>query len=132
MSYKLSELMQVLKLNEPATRKMLIDAGADLNELASDPGETVSCEDVIALWHDRANTREGRLLAELLKEKRELEARQAVVDGVKELKKRINNYGSEMGDFDNVWDELTEIHELTGCIFEGLYFDPEPWEVIGG
>jgi len=26
--YKLSEIMQVLKLNEPATRKLLIDVGA--------------------------------------------------------------------------------------------------------
>jgi hypothetical protein len=65
--YKLSEIMQVLKLNEPATRKLLIDVGANLAELDQDPSEAVSREDVIALWHDRADQREGRLLAQLLK-----------------------------------------------------------------
>jgi len=54
--------MQVLKLNEPATRKLLIDVGANLAELDQDPSEAVSREDVIALWHDRADQREGRLL----------------------------------------------------------------------
>ena len=66
MSFTIAEIMDVLRLNEPATRKMLIDAGADLNELASDPSETVTRADVINLYTDRAAMREGRLLAGLL------------------------------------------------------------------
>lgn len=66
MSYKISEIMHVLKLNEPAVRKLLIDAGAAIAELDHNPQETVTREDVIALWHDRADMREGRLLSGLL------------------------------------------------------------------
>jgi len=69
MSYKISEIMAKLKVNEPTARKLLIDAGANLAELDQNPQETVTREDVIALTADRAGTREGRLLAELLREK---------------------------------------------------------------
>ena len=67
MTYTISEIMQVLKLNEAAVRKLFVDAGANLAELDQDTSEAVTKADVIALWHDRADTREGRLLADLLR-----------------------------------------------------------------
>lgn len=64
--FTIKEIMDQLKLNEAATRKLLIDAGAAIAELDSNPQEPVTREDVIALWHDRADMREGRLIAKLL------------------------------------------------------------------
>jgi len=65
-TYTIRDIMDQLKLNESATRKLLIDAGANLAELDQDTGETVTRGDVIALAVDRANTREGRQLFKLL------------------------------------------------------------------
>jgi len=65
-TYTIRDIMDQLKLNESATRKLLIDAGANLAELDKDTGETVTRGDVIALAVDRSNTREGRLLFKLL------------------------------------------------------------------
>lgn len=52
--------------NEAAIRKLLRDAGADLDELRQDPEETVSREVVIDLVAMRAGDRVGRMCAEVL------------------------------------------------------------------
>ena len=67
MTYTIRQIMDVLKLNEPATRKLLIDAGSNLAELDQDTSETVTRADVVSLYTDRADMREGRLLAGLLR-----------------------------------------------------------------
>ena len=67
MTYRISEIMKVLKLGERSTRKLLVDTGARIAELDQNPQETVTREDLIALWADRADTREGRLIASLLR-----------------------------------------------------------------
>ena len=66
MSYRISELMKVLKLNERTVRKLLVDAGANLVELDQDTSERVTRQAVIDLWADRVGTREQRLLSQLL------------------------------------------------------------------
>lgn len=65
-SYKISEIMKALKLNEPTVRRLLVDAGAPIAELDQDPNEIVLRQDVLALAFDRLDTREGRLLSKLL------------------------------------------------------------------
>lgn len=52
--------------NEAAMRKLLRDAGADVDELRQDLEETVSREAVIDLVAMRAGDRVGRLCAEVL------------------------------------------------------------------
>lgn len=69
MDYKISEIVAGLKIPEVMVRKLLRDAGADIDELKSNPQETVTREAVIDLWADRVGTREQRLLSKLLKEK---------------------------------------------------------------
>jgi hypothetical protein len=63
----ISEIGSCLKLNESVVRKLFVDAGVEIDELKVDSTERVSREDLIALWTDRADKREGRLLAGLLK-----------------------------------------------------------------
>ena len=64
--YTIKDVMDCLKLNEPMVRKLLIDAGAKLDENVTNPDEVVSKEDIVNLWLDRIETREGRLLSKLL------------------------------------------------------------------
>ena len=52
---------------EAMTRKLLVDAGADIDELAIDPDEFIPREVVINLAADRAADRIGRRLVELLR-----------------------------------------------------------------
>ncbi len=66
--YTIKDVMDCLKLNEPMVRKLLIDAGAKLDENVTNPDEVVSKEDIVNLWLDRIETREGRLLSKLLEE----------------------------------------------------------------
>ena len=67
----------------------------------------------------------------MTKAEREQKARQAVFDGIAELKKRIDDYASIAGNFYEVLPALNEFKSFLGCIEEGLYFDPDPWDVIG-
>jgi len=60
---------------------------------------------------------------------RELKARQAVLDGIEDLKKRIDNYANITGDFAAVLPELNKFKDFLGCIEDGLYFDPDPLDV---
>jgi len=57
-------------MNERAVRKLFVDAGVKLDENKSDMNEFVSREDVVLLLVDRAEQREGMLLADLLKGKK--------------------------------------------------------------
>ena len=52
---------------EAMTRKLLVDAGADIDELTVDPDELIPREVVINLAADRAADRIGRRLVELLR-----------------------------------------------------------------
>lgn len=76
-NFEIQEMNEVLKmderitrklLNDAMTRKLLNDSGADIDELAEDPGERIPREVLINLAADRAGSREGRLLARLLRD----------------------------------------------------------------
>ena len=67
--YSINTIMQLLKLNESAVRKLLVDAGIEINDSKNDPDETIRYEDFRKLWISRANRPEGKLLATLLIEK---------------------------------------------------------------
>lgn len=58
--YHLSEIIEKLNLDEAAVRMLFRQVGVE-------PDETVTEKDVIALLADRAGSREGELLAELLR-----------------------------------------------------------------
>lgn len=66
--YSIAELMALLKIDEPAVRKLLTKAGVEVDRSKTDPGETIRYDDFRKLWISRANKREGRLLATLLVE----------------------------------------------------------------
>jgi hypothetical protein len=68
MDFKLSDLMELLQLDETTTRKMLKDAGSDLDERAHNPNVSIPQEEVAALASDMGDTLQGRLLANLLKQ----------------------------------------------------------------
>ena len=58
--YRLTEITEKLKLDEATVRELFRQVGVE-------PEETVTEKDVIALLADRAGSREGELLAELLR-----------------------------------------------------------------
>lgn len=58
--YRLSEITEKLKLDESTIRELFRQVGVEAEE-------TVTEKDVIALLADRAGSREGELLAELLR-----------------------------------------------------------------
>ncbi len=64
--YTIKDIVNCLKLDETTVRKLLIDAGVELDENAINPNEVISRTDLVSLWYDRAETREGRLLSKLL------------------------------------------------------------------
>ena len=64
--YTIEDIMKLLMLNEPGVRKLLIEAGAEVDELKIDPEETIRYEDYRKLWVSCANRPQGRLLATLL------------------------------------------------------------------
>ena len=68
MDFKLSDLMELLQLDETTDRKMLKAAGSDLDERAHNPNVSITQEEVAALASDMSDTRQGRLLANLLKQ----------------------------------------------------------------
>lgn len=70
--FTISEIMKTLKLNEPDTRKLLREVGAQISDLDTDPSETVSDWVVGSLmtkfWDSSKGsyTQEGFALGELL------------------------------------------------------------------
>ena len=64
--FTIGELTKHLGCAESMIRKLLNDSGADIDELAQDPGETVPREIVINLVADQAGNYVDRKLAELL------------------------------------------------------------------
>ncbi len=66
--YTYSEIMALLDVDERSVRKMLVDAGVDVELSKNDPTERIAYADYRKLWISRANRPEGRLLAKLLVE----------------------------------------------------------------
>lgn len=67
ITYKLSSIMDKVGLNEPTLRKLLHDVGVEIDLEVSDPEERITQKDLVALLADRAGSREGELLAELIR-----------------------------------------------------------------
>ena len=70
-NYSITQIMDLLDINEPALRKMITKAGINIDESIIDPSETILYEDLRRLWLSVANRYEGKLLAKLLIEKHE-------------------------------------------------------------
>jgi hypothetical protein len=66
-TYTLAQLTQTLKIDEPALRTLLSDVGVPIDPDTLDPAETVSEADLIPLLADRAGSRIGDCLADLLR-----------------------------------------------------------------
>ncbi len=66
--YTYSEIMVLLNVDERSLRKMLVDAGVDVDPSKNNPGEKIAYADYRKLWISRANRPDGRLLAKLLVE----------------------------------------------------------------
>ncbi len=66
-TYTLSELIEKLELDEVTLRKLLWDVGIDIDPQLSNPTEIISERDLIPLLADRAGSRVGDRLAELLR-----------------------------------------------------------------
>lgn len=67
ITYKLSEMITLLDLEEPTVRKLFKDVGVDLDLKISNPDEIILRKDVIALFADRAGSKEGKILANFLR-----------------------------------------------------------------
>ena len=67
IKYKISEMIDLLNLEESIVRKLSKDVGTDLDETISNPAETITRKDVIALFADRAGSKEGKALADFLR-----------------------------------------------------------------
>ncbi len=67
IKYKISEMIDLLNLEESIVRKLFKDVGTDLDETISNPAETITRKDVIALFADRAGSKEGKALADFLR-----------------------------------------------------------------
>ena len=67
IEYKLSEMITLLDLEEPIVRKLFKDVGVDLDVKISNPDEIILRKDVVALFADRAGSKEGKLLADFLR-----------------------------------------------------------------
>lgn len=67
ITYKLAEVMEKLELEEPILRKLLVDVGVDLDASVTNPDQTVTYHDLVALLADRAGSKEGELLGDLLR-----------------------------------------------------------------
>ncbi len=66
--YSLAEIMALLKIDEKSVRKLIKEAGIEIDLSKNDPSETIQYNDFRKLWVSRANRRDGRLLATLLVE----------------------------------------------------------------
>lgn len=67
ITFRLAEIMEKLGLNEATLRQLFVDVGVPLDKDKTDPEETVTYKDAVALLADRAGSREGDLLADLLR-----------------------------------------------------------------
>jgi hypothetical protein len=67
IEYKLSEMITLLELDEPIVRKLFKDVGVDLDVTAHNLDEIIFRKDVIALFADRAGSKEGKILADFLR-----------------------------------------------------------------
>ena len=67
IKYQLSEMMTLLNLEETIVRRLFKDVGVDLDITISDPDEFITRKDVIALFADRAGSKEGKALADFLR-----------------------------------------------------------------
>ena len=65
--FTIQELADCLLVPESMLRKMLNDAGANIDELANNPGELIPREKVINLIADHKSARVGIKLGELLR-----------------------------------------------------------------
>ena len=66
--YSIGEIMALIDEDERTVRKLLVDAGVDVNPAITDPGEKIAYPDYRNLWISRANRPEGRKLETLLVE----------------------------------------------------------------
>ena len=64
--FTIEQISKALNYPEPWTRKLLNDSGANIDELAEDPGELIPREIIINMIADRAGKRESYKLSELL------------------------------------------------------------------
>lgn len=62
MIYTLDDIRKVIKCNEPALRKMLADAGVEIDTERADPGEMITERELIDLVATRAGDRVSRLI----------------------------------------------------------------------
>lgn len=67
ITYQLSEVAEKLALDEPTLRQLLVDVGVKLDKSVINPEETVTYHELVALLADRAGSKEGDLLGELLR-----------------------------------------------------------------
>lgn len=67
ITYQLSTIMAKVELDEPTLRQLLKDVGVEIDVGISDPEESITQKDLVALLADRAGSREGALLAELIR-----------------------------------------------------------------
>jgi hypothetical protein len=67
ITYKLSEVMKKLALDEATLRQLLVDVGVAMDTDVTNPDELVTYHDLVALLADRAGSKEGDLLADLLR-----------------------------------------------------------------
>ena len=67
ITYRLSEVMEKLELDEPTLRQLLVDVGVDIDKSVTKPDEKVTYHDLVALLADRAGSKEGDLLGDLLR-----------------------------------------------------------------
>lgn len=67
ITYNLSDVMIKVELDESTLRKLLHDVGVEIDPEISDPQETITQKDLVALLADRAGSREGELLAAFIR-----------------------------------------------------------------
>lgn len=67
ITYNLSDVMIKVELDESTLRKLLRDVGVEIDPEISDPQETITQKDLVALLADRAGSREGELLAAFIR-----------------------------------------------------------------
>ena len=67
ITYQLSEVMAKLELDEPTLRQLLVGVGVNLDKSITNPDEPVTYHDLVALLADRAGSKEGDLLGDLLR-----------------------------------------------------------------
>ena len=67
ITYTVEALTHKLELDEPTLRRLLRDVGVEIDPAVSNPDETVTEDDIIALLADRAGSPVGDRLMDLLR-----------------------------------------------------------------